>query len=202
MNSPSHDEIEQLIRQIVVPFYKLERRTPVPGTVDRYENDAEHSWSVALLACALAPQVDASLDVGLIAQFAIVHDVVEVFAGDTAVFHSDESAKASKVTREAASLKHLQSEFGYLPWISQMIEQYESQTSDEAKFVYAVDKYIAVMFDYINKVKYLKDAGWTQAQYNKQLEAHRQKAHTHAAVGKYYDEVRVLLDAHPEYFAE
>src|SRR5262245_60113888 len=90
---PTLDELERVVRELVIPFYRVDRDMYIPkdgrGT-RKLENDAEHCWSLAFLACAIAPQVDASLDVGKIAQLAIVHDVPEIFAGDVSTWDSAE----------------------------------------------------------------------------------------------------------------
>ncbi len=199
MQNPSHDEIEDLLRLVVLPFYHIKREMPLPVGERRWENDAEHSWSVAFLACALAPLIDTTLDVGKVAQLAIAHDVVEVFAGDVSVFGTDDEL-ALKSEREALAAEKISKDFGHFPWIVDTLHAYEAKDSDEAKFVYAIDKYITVMYDYIDGGKYLREAKYTQEIYHKTLAPHREKAQSHSEVGKYYDEVRALLDEHPEYF--
>ncbi|MGD8373628.1 MAG: HD domain-containing protein [Candidatus Woesebacteria bacterium] len=199
MNKPTHADIERLIRKIILPFYHVKRDRPLPIGERRPENDAEHSWSVAFLACALAPQIDPKLDVGKIAQYATAHDLVEVYANDTSVFASAEDL-ASKAAREELALKQITKEFAHFPWIIRTIEEYEHKDSNEAKFVYALDKYIAVTYDYIDEGKMFRDRKVSISQYDKSLEAHRQKAQSHTEVGKYYNEVRDLLDSHPEFF--
>lgn len=199
MTKPTHTDIENLIRNIILPFYHIKRDMPLPIGERRWENDAEHSWSVAFLACVLAPQIDPQLDVGKIAQFATAHDVVEVYAGDTSTFAVEDDL-LSKAEREEAALQRLAKEFTHFPWIVQTIEEYERRDTDEAKFVYALDKYITVAYDYIDEGKLFQERKMTLAEYNKSLEAHRQKAQHHTEVAKYYEEVRGLLDAHPEFF--
>ena len=171
----------------------------VPIGERRWENDAEHSWSIALLACSLAPRIDASLDVGKICQFAVVHDLVEVYAGDTSTFAS-KSEHASKPQREAKALKTISKEFAAFPWIIQTIEAYEHKDTNEALFLYAVDKYITILYDYIDEAQLFRERKITLAAYNKSLEDHRKKVQVHPEIAKYYDEVRALLDARPEYF--
>ncbi|HTE22194.1 MAG TPA: HD domain-containing protein [Candidatus Limnocylindria bacterium] len=199
MPHPTHNQIEDLLRKLVLPFYHIKRDNPLPGDDRRWENDAEHSWSLALLACSLAPEVDPALDVGKICQFATAHDLVEVYADDTSTFASQEHL-ASKVEREEQALERITKEFAHFPWIIQTIEAYERKDTDEAKFVYALDKYIACAFDFMDEGKLFLERKVTLANYNKSLEAHRTKAHSHPIIAKYYEEVRALLDAHPEYF--
>lgn len=199
MPKPTHSDIENLLKHIILPFYHVKRDMPLPIGERRWENDAEHSWSVAFLACALAPQVDPTLNLGVIAQYAIAHDIVEVYANDTSVFASNDEL-SSKDKREQAALKRIEKEFGHFPWIVQTVEAYESKQSNEAKFVYALDKYIAIAYDYIDEGKLFRERKVSLDSYNKSLEVHRQKASSHPEVSKYYEEVRALLDAHPEYF--
>lgn len=199
MSKLTHAHIEQLLREIILPFYHVKRTIPIPVGERRRENDAEHSWSLALLACSLAPHIDDTLDIGKVCQFAIAHDLVEVYAGDTSPFGGTDH-KISKTKREANALKRITKDFAHFPWIVQTITAYEHKDTPEAKFVYALDKYIAISFDYIDQGKFFKERQVTLDDYNKTLQSHRQKAHTHAGVAKYYDELRNLLDAHPEFF--
>lgn len=184
---------------MILPFYHVKRDMPLPIGERRWENDAEHSWSVAFLACAIAPQIDSTLDIGKIAQYALAHDIVEVYADDTSTFATEEKL-ASKDEREEAALKRIGKEFAHFPWIVHTIEEYESRDSNEAKFVYALDKYIPVTYDYIDEGRLFRERKVTLNSYNKSLEAHRKKAKTHPGISKYYEEVRSLLDSHPEYF--
>jgi len=172
---------------------------PLPIGERRWENDAEHSWSVAMLACSLAHEIDPTLDVGKICQFAVAHDVVEVYANDTSAFAS-EAELATKDQREEQAMLTIAEEFAHFPWIIRTIEAYERKDTDEARFVYALDKYIAVTYDYIDEGKLFRERKVTLEDYNKSLETHRAKAQSYPAVGKYYNEVRDLLDAHPGFF--
>jgi 5'-deoxynucleotidase YfbR-like HD superfamily hydrolase len=199
MSKPTHTDVHSLLRDVVLPFYHVKRTTPLPIGERRWENDAEHSWAVAFLACSLAPQIDPKLDLGKVAQFAIAHDVVEVYAGDTSTFASEEEL-AGKEAREAKALERLSEEFAHFPWIAQTIEEYERKACDEARFVYAVDKYIAVALDLIDEGQYYRDYKLTWEAFDKSMAVHRKKAHSHPGVAKYYDEVREILDSHPEYF--
>jgi 5'-deoxynucleotidase YfbR-like HD superfamily hydrolase len=199
MTKPSHSSIIALIRTIVLPFYHIKRDIQLPIGDRRWENDAEHSWSTAFLACALAPQVDPKLDIGLIAQYAIAHDIVEVYANDTSAL-AGQGELASKKEREANALARIARELKQFPWVAQTVQEYEHHATDEAKFVYALDKYIPVVFDYLDKGQLFRERGITLTSYNKLLGNHRKKAQTHAEIGKYYDELRQLLNQHPEFF--
>jgi putative hydrolase of HD superfamily len=198
-SKPHHADVQDLIQSLILPFYHVKRDSPLPIGERRFENDAEHSWSLALLACALAPEVNKKLDVGKICQFAIAHDLVEIFADDTSNF-ADPEKVASKDVREEQALRKIEIEYAHFPWIVDTIHAYERKDTEEAKFVYALDKYLPVYFDYLDHAKLFRERKLTLDAYNKILEPHREKAHAHPAVAEYYDEIRDLINQHPEYF--
>lgn len=199
MTNPSHTRIQSLIKDIILPFYHVKRDMLLPVGERRWENDAEHSWSLAFLACTLAPEIDKKLDVGKICQLAVVHDLVEVYATDTSNF-ADEAELATKAQREHEALERIEAEFKHFPWIARTINEYERLDTEEAKFVYALDKYLPVYFDWLDRALLHRERKLTLKEFNKKLEAHRKKAAAHPAVAVYYEEIRALLDQHPEWF--
>ena len=86
----------------------VERRTPTGA--GRLENSAEHSWHLALFALVLAEHADGEVDVAHAVALALVHDLVEIDAGDT--FAYDEAGYETKTARELAAAERL---FGLLP---------------------------------------------------------------------------------------
>lgn len=135
-------EIQRLIEDLYIPFADINRAIPWPTNPEgRDENNAEHSFSLAVIAASLAPQVD--LDPDRVASKALVHDLVERYAGDTSVW--DEAAKATKAEREAEALEKLRSEYADNSWLITHLEEYESRATDEDRFVYALDKLLALM---------------------------------------------------------
>lgn len=200
MKRPTLDQLFALITELVLPFHQIERDIDLPLSPPRAENDVEHSWSVALMACALAPAIDPGLNVGKVAQFAIVHDLVEVFAGDTSIFAADDH-HASKAEREHNALVTIRDRYAAFPWLAATIAEYEQKDAPEAKFVSAIDKFVALQIDYLDKGSYLKRNGVTAPKYFKSLQRPTQKGHLHPIVGGYYDQVLELIKAHPEFFA-
>lgn len=199
MQKPTLDHLETLMTDLALPFYLIERDAVVPVGRRRFENDVEHSWSVAFLACSLAPEVDKSLDVGKIAQFAVVHDLVEVFAGDTSPWQ-EQAEGASKEEREEKAQEHIAKHFARFPWIAETIKEYESRASNEAKFVWAVDKVIILIMRHLDKGKHYIENGITKQHFDERLTGHRKKAHAHPAVGDYYEQLLEVFEEHPEYF--
>ncbi|HEY1835727.1 MAG TPA: HD domain-containing protein [Candidatus Saccharimonadales bacterium] len=199
MSKPTIADLEKLIREIIFPFYQIERTVPLRFAPRRYENDAEHSWSLALFACALAPRVDPKLDVGKVAQFAIVHDLVEIHAGDTNNF-APEAERATKDEREREALGKLRQEFKLFPWITETIATYEKQASAEARFVKSVDKLILLLIDYFEEGQFYHEHKITLEMWRAKMQKHREKAARHPGAFAYYDEIWNLLLANPQFF--
>src|SRR5215510_5944555 len=107
----SLEEIVSLSADLLVPAATVFRTIKTQPELDRYENDAEHSFLLATLACALGAEVEPSLELGLVSQYALVHDLVEVYAGDTTIWASAER-HASKAEREAKALEVIERRFG------------------------------------------------------------------------------------------
>lgn len=169
MKKPTHDEIKKFIAEIILPFYVVERDMLIPTQPEgnrRNENDAEHSWSVAVLACSLAPHIDPKLDVGLVSQFAIVHDLVEVYAADTSVWADDEALN-SKEQNETEALTKIKSRFANFPWLIDTLEKYERQDTNEALYVRAIDKYIALVIRFMDGGEFYRTQGITKEIFEK-----------------------------------
>lgn len=117
----------------------------------RPESDTDHTVMLGLAACAIA-QETGDLDVGLVAQFALVHDLVEAYAGDMPTLRALTSdRKAEKKAREHAAFSRIMGEFGLdLPWIDQTIAEYERQQWREARFVRALDKLMPKLTHLLN----------------------------------------------------
>ena len=106
----------------------------------RRENSAEHSWHLALMATVLAEHGDPSLDVALVMRMLLVHDLVEIDAGDT--FAYDANANLQREARERVAAERI---FGLLPpeqgeELRQLWEAFEARTTPEARFAVALDR--------------------------------------------------------------
>ena len=76
----------------------------------RKENSSEHSWHLAVMALVLAEHAGDAVDIMRVVKMALVHDLVEIDAGDT--FCYDDAGNADKAAREAAAADRI---FGLLP---------------------------------------------------------------------------------------
>ncbi len=133
--------------QIAMSFARIDR---VPRYHDgERESDAEHSYMLGLVAPELAHALRPELDRGLITQFAIVHDLVELKTGDVATFLFSENDQLGKEQTEAAALQSLLAE---LPtYTRQLLARYELQVDAEARFVRYVDKLLPIVVDILGE---------------------------------------------------
>ncbi len=197
---PDFKDLEKVMRELVLPFYATERAVPLLLSIGRRrENDAEHSWSLALMACMLAPHIDPSLDVGKVCQFAIVHDLSEVHAGDTSAFASDEDHQ-TKEEREHAAMEKIARDFAQFPWLTETLEQYELQESQEARFVRSIDKLVPLFFDYIHEGIYYRENKHTLEDFVEFMKRPREKAKIHPGAFLYHEEAMAVLLSKPEFF--
>ncbi len=103
-------------------------------------NTAEHIFEVAMLSWYLSAAEKLELDVTLLLKYALAHDIVEAYAGDT--FIGDTEARKDKQAREARALRQIEEEFPEFGELTNTIHEYEARTTPEARFVYAVDKLV------------------------------------------------------------
>ncbi len=123
------------------------RRTPV-GDVSRKENDAEHSFSLALLAMVLEPYADADVDLNRVLRMALVHDLIEIYAGDTYVY--DAEAMATKAEREDEAARRL---FGQLPSeqsaeFEALWREFDAEETPDARFAACLDHFQPLLMNY------------------------------------------------------
>lgn len=117
----------------------------------RPESDTDHTVMLSVCACALATKLYPELDLGKIAQYAIVHDIVEAYALDTDTYGISEELKKEKYKREHESFLRIQREFqDHFPWLVETIESYERLDTKEALFVKTVDKFMPKITHILN----------------------------------------------------
>jgi putative hydrolase of HD superfamily len=131
---------QQLNFLIEVDRLKTVLRASTLAAVDRRENDAEHSWHLALMVPVLAEYADEPIDVGHTIRLVVVHDLVEIYAGDTPLY--DDAARTSQAERELAAAERL---FGLLPddqarEFRALWDEFEARVTPEARFAKAIDR--------------------------------------------------------------
>ncbi len=113
----------------------------------RKENDAEHMWHLALFVLVLAEHAREPIDVTRVLQMVLIHDIVEIDAGD--VFVYDDVARQSKARLEQAAAERL---YGLLPpdqgaEYRALWEEFEAKETPEARFAGAVDRLQPVLLN-------------------------------------------------------
>jgi putative hydrolases of HD superfamily len=138
-------------------------RTACQHPDGRPETVATHTVMLAWLAPALAALLyPDTLDTGLVAQFAAVHDAVKVFAGDTPTLRITPAERAAKKERELAAARQWRDLFLHsLPWLPGMIARYEDQAEPEARFARAVDKFLPALVHMSNGAADVHEYGIT-----------------------------------------
>lgn len=130
------DKLKAVLRQTTIPHQQ------------RRENSAEHSWQLATMALVLAEHACGKIDVTRVVRMLLVHDVVEIDAGDA--FIHDPAARAA-----AAELEHAAAErvFGLLPAgqaeeFRKIWREFDARETPEAKFAHALDRLIPILHNH------------------------------------------------------
>lgn len=126
------------------------------------ESDTDHTVMLGLIACAFADlHRELGLDMGLVAQYALVHDLVEVYAGDTPTLRQlSADAAADKAAREHDAYLRIAEEFAFtLPWVATTIADYELRRTPEARYVKALDKLLPKITHLLNDCATVREQG-------------------------------------------
>ncbi len=131
---------------------------------DRHENSAEHSWHLAVAAMVLAEHAKEPIDVSKVVRLVLVHDLVEIDAGDTFIY--DEAGNAGKSAREQKAADRL---FGLLPeeqgqTFMALWREFEDRQTPEAKFAFALDRLMPILHNVFTQGGSWKEHGIRQEQ--------------------------------------
>ncbi|HIF6193014.1 TPA: HD domain-containing protein [Vibrio parahaemolyticus] len=149
------------------------RRTRVKSAEGRLENSGEHSWHVALMAVLMEEHANAPVDICRVMKMLLIHDVVEIDAGDTFVY--DTAASKEQAEKEIKAAERL---FGMLPTdqgqeLFALWQEFEAAQSDDAKYAKALDRLIPMLLNYHNNGQSWKENSVTREQaftINKRIE--------------------------------
>ena len=129
-----------------------------PLGLNRYENSAEHSWQLALLALSLAPYAEPSLAMDRVVRMLLVHDIGEIDTGDTMVY-----AEAGWEERKAAERAAATRIFGMLPdqgtHFLELWHEFDHGETPEARFAHAVDRAMPVLLNLANNGQSWRENG-------------------------------------------
>ncbi len=162
MNERMHQQLE-----LVLELDRLKsvlRRTRIRCADDRLENSAEHSWHVAMMALLMEEHANQPVDISRVLKMLLMHDMVEIDAGDTFVYDAAASELQSEKELEAAKrlfgmLPKEQGELLFALWC-----EFEDATSADAKFAKALDRIIPMMLNFNNQGIGWRENGVTRQQ--------------------------------------
>lgn len=117
----------------------IQRKTKLLNS-NRHENDAEHSWHLAVMTLVLAEHANTPIDVLKVVKMVLIHDVVEIDAGDTFIYDTQNNHSNTVNERKAAERI-----FGLLPQqqadeFIAIWEEFEAGLTNEAKFAKSMDR--------------------------------------------------------------
>jgi 5'-deoxynucleotidase YfbR-like HD superfamily hydrolase len=152
------------MQQIIDFILELEKLKGVtrkvrPLGLDRYENSAEHSWQLAMLAASLACYAETAIDINRVISMLLVHDVGEIDVGDTMVFV--EGGWEERKTAELAAVTRI---FGMLPEnrgepFLRLWMEFDRGETAEARFAHAVDRAMPVLLNLNNNGQSWRENG-------------------------------------------
>lgn len=165
-------EFREVVRVARIPYGK------------RFENDVEHSYQLAMVAWFLIEQDKLKLNKELCFMYALAHDLVEIYAGDTYVL--DKKHILSKHQRERKALIKIKNRFPHFKNLAKIIEKYEKRKDNESKFIYALDKLIPPIQIYLEDGKLFRDKNISL---NDVIEIKKGKIALSSDVDKYWQEL-------------
>jgi putative hydrolases of HD superfamily len=155
------DGLVEFLREID-QLKSIERRSWLMDG-SRRENSAEHSWHIALMALILAPYANQPVNVDRVVRMLLIHDLVEIYAGDT--FAYDRTGRSEAAQREEEAARQL---FAMLPETSReellaLWQEFEARETPEARFAKAMDRFMPLLHNYFTQ-------GTTWREYDVSLE--------------------------------
>lgn len=125
----------------------------------RNENDAEHSWHMAVMAYLLSEYANEKIDVAHVMLMCLLHDVVEIDAGDTYAYDSE--GKKTQKQRETLAKERI---YALLPedqreTLVNLFEEFEANETPEAKFAHAMDNFQPILLNNSNNGRDWREHG-------------------------------------------
>lgn len=136
-------------------FQQTQRQLRAVGE-ERNENDAEHSFQVALTCWYLVSEYKLNLDLAKILKYAIIHDLPEALTGDY-YFEIDSKTSKEKTNAESRAISKIGNMFPNFSELTKLLEDYNNKIDKEARFVNATEKLIPVINIFLDKGKTWKE---------------------------------------------
>lgn len=158
----------------------------------RRENDAEHAWHMAVMVWLLSEYANEPIDLAKTMMMTLVHDLVEIDAGDTYAY--DEEAKKTRGARESKAADRI---FGMLPEdqglkLRALWEEFEAYETPESRFAHVMDNFQPLILNDSN------DGGDWTAHGIRREQTDERNALTHTGSEEIWSYMKELLDKHTE----
>lgn len=168
---------------------KIMRQTYL-ADASRKENDAEHSWHLALMAVLLKEYSNEDVDLSKVIPMVLIHDLVEIDAGDTYAY-SGEDPEETEARERKAALRI----FGMLPedqgqWFRSLWEEFEEYETPEAKFARTLDNCQPLLLNDASDGKSWKEHGVHKSQ------IYKRNQHTGEGSREIWEYMQKLIDRH------
>lgn len=174
------DKVKQIIRQTYL------------SDASRKEDDAEHSWHLALMAVLLSEYSNEEVDLKKVVPMVLIHDLVEIDAGDTYAY--DEAGAQTKVERETKAADRI---FGMLPedqgrWFRALWDEFEAYESADAKFAHVLDNCQPLLLNDASNGRSWAEHGVRKSQ------IYKRNGHTSEGSREIWKYMQKLIDKHVE----
>jgi putative hydrolase of HD superfamily len=185
----SQDRLQQQINFILeIDRLKQIFRQTLISDGSRRENDAEHSWHLSVMAALLVEYGPAGVDLARVMKMLLVHDLVEIDAGDTYCY--DATACLTQKEREIASVDRI---FALLPQdqakeIREIWDEFEARATPEARYAAALDRAQPVLLNYRTQGKSWREHDISRAQ------VIERNAHIEAGAPRLWEYILGLID--------
>jgi putative hydrolase of HD superfamily len=170
------DQLKKILRQTLI------------ADASRRENDAEHSWHLAVMVTVLAEYAPAGADLSRVTKMLLIHDLVEIDAGDTYCY--DAAACLTQKNREIEAANRI---FALLPAdqakeFRQLWDDFEARQTPEAKFAAALDRIQPVLLNY-----HTQGISWREHDINRTQVIDRNR-HIEAGAPRLWEYVRGIIN--------
>ncbi|MBR3316880.1 MAG: HD domain-containing protein [Atopobiaceae bacterium] len=159
----------------------------------RRENDAEHAWHMAIMSWLLREYANEEVDIARVMLMCLIHDVVEIDAGDTYAY--DAEGLKTQAAREEAAKKRI---FGLLPpdqaeQLMALFDEFEAWETPESKFAHAMDNLQPILLNNSNG-----GSDWREHGVSAEQVYGRQRPTTKGSEQLYRDVIEPIIEEHIE----
>lgn len=174
------DKVKQIIRQTYL------------ADGSRKEDDGEHSWHLALMAVLLKEYSNEEVDLAKVVPMVLIHDLVEIDAGDTYAY--DEDGAKTKKERETKAADRI---FGILPqdqekWFRELWEEFEAYETADARFAHVLDNCQPILLNDASNGR-----SWAEHKVRKS-QIYKRNEHTAEGSREIWKYMQKLIDRHVE----